>query len=382
MPSLVQKIVNFAKKPRLAYEPLIDIRIFKNNILHNLSAYRTRYPTLGFAPVLKSNGYGHGLTEMGKILDDSHCPFLVVDSFFEALKLRQEFVKTPILILGYTTLQQISQRVVNNCSIVITSVTQLKMIAKNLHHPQPFHLKLDTGMYRQGILPAEAPEAMRLIRQNPRILLEGICSHLPDAENTDTDFTKRQINTWNELSATFRKEFPTIKYWHLTATAGVDLTKTIDTNICRLGMGLYGINLSPRERLDLKPALRMGTKVSGVKRAPKGAEVGYDRTHTLVRDTILATIPVGYYEGVDRRLSNKGVIAIHGIFCPIIGRVSMNITTVDAGAVPGIGLEDEAVIMSERPEDPNSVEHIAAACHTRAHEILIHIPWYLRRTVT
>ena len=166
----LKKIISQIKKPRIKYDPLIEVKISKDNLLHNLHQYQSSSLGLKFIPVLKSNAYGHGLVEVAGILDHEACDFLAVDSFYEALKLRQSKIRSNILVLGYTTLEQLNQGVVGGCSFVITSLDQLVYISNHLHYAQKFHLKIDTGMCRQGILPEQTDGAIQLIKKNSNII--------------------------------------------------------------------------------------------------------------------------------------------------------------------------------------------------------------------
>lgn len=377
---LADKIWGYWSRPHLNYQPLIEVRIFKDALAHNLDVYRKKYPALAFAPVLKSNAYGHGLAVVAKILDKENIPFFVVDSFYEALTLRQHGIKSKILILGYVSAEQIFQNVVKNTSIGITSLEQLKMVADNLKSPKSFHLKIDTGMNRQGVSLAEVPEAIGVIKANRNFILEGLCTHLAQAVE-DSDLTKKQIANWQAASQIFKENFSSIKYWHVAASAGVLLEQKIFANVARLGWGLYGLDVWPQAGLNLRPALELRSVVGGVKKIAAGECVGYDGTFTAERPLIAATLPLGYNEGVDRRLSNKGWVKIRDSFCPIIGRVSMNITTVDASGVGGIKLNEAAIMISADAGDRNSAVNIAKLCDCLPLEILIHIPSYLRRKV-
>jgi len=361
----------------------MEILISKGNLIHNLEEFKKISPKDGVAPVLKSNAYGHGLIQVARILDNEQTPFLVVDSYFEALTLRTEKIKSPILIIGYTLSENIHNNNLKNVAFTITSPDQLRELSANLKKTGVFHLKIDTGMNRQGVRIEDTDESVRLIKSNKNIILEGICSHFADASNLDTTFTKKQIGGWNLTVKKFCAEFPNLKYKHLSATGGHPFSQEIDANVSRLGLGLYGIAPGPRLAglLDLKPVLAMKSLVSGIKEVKAGESVGYDLLYKAEKNIKVATIPAGYYENVDKRLTNKGILKIKGIDCPIVGRVSMNITTVDVGAVPDLKLNDEVLIVSNKSEDKNSVENIAKICGTSTYEILIHFPRQIRRTV-
>ncbi len=368
-------------KPRAKYQPLIEVRVFKDSLLHNLQTYKQAYPRLQFAPVLKSNAYGHGLEQVGKILDAQGCPFFMVDSFYEALTLRQHGVKNKILILGYNREEQILNNKLKNCSFGIIDFEQLKIITTKLNKPQTFHLKIDTGMHRQGITADNIMPAIKLIKQNPNFILEGLCSHLADADNGSPAFTDEQITAWNQAAEQFKHTFPKITYFHLGNTAGASHSAKTTANVNRLGIGLYGINPSPSVSLDLKPALEIVSVISSLKNLPVGERVGYGLTYRAGQPVRLATVPVGYNEGVDRRLSNKGSFKIGKVFCPLAGRVSMNMSSIDVSPVPEVKIGDEVLVISADENDQNSVENLAKLCGCIPYEILVHIPQHLRRVI-
>lgn len=379
--SRVKKIFHRLTAPRVGYQPLIEVRIFKAAILHNLAEYQRHYPKLNFAPVLKSNAYGHGLTQVASILDKQGLPFFMVDTFFEALVLRREGIKTKIVILGYIRDEQILNNQLKNVSFGVIDFEQLKNIISKLNKPRSFHLKIDTGMHRHGILTGRADQAIKLIKSNPNFIFEGICTHFADADAGSKEFTGKQISSWNEQAKLFRQEFPALKYFHASNTAGSHYSTAIDQNVGRIGIGLYGINTSPFKKLELKPALEMRSIISSLKTINAGEKVGYGITFESKQPTIVATVPVGYTEGIDRRLSNKGYFKLGDVFCPLVGRVSMNISSIDVSAVRNAKLEDEVVVISNHQADKNSVESMARLCDCLPYEILVHIPAHLRKVI-
>jgi alanine racemase len=377
----ISKVGRAIFKPRLDYAPLIEVRVYKEALLHNLSAYSQKHPKLKFAPVIKSNAYGHGLIQVAKILDSQDLPFLMVDSFYEALTLRQHGIKTKILILGYNRPEQIFQTSVKDVSVGIISLEQLVMVCSLLKRKKQFHLKIDTGMHRQGILQNEIAKAIGLINSNPHFILEGICTHFADADNESSSFTQLQIEDWNKTVKIFKDNFPQLKFWHATASAGAFYADSVDANVGRLGLGLYGINPSPLEQIDLRPALEMVSVISTVKKISSGEKVGYGITFESESPMIVATVPVGYNEGVDRRLSNSGVFLIKDISCPLVGRVSMNISSIDVTQAANVKAGDEVTVISRNRLEKNSVENIAKFCGCIPYEILVRIPAHLRRVI-
>jgi alanine racemase len=391
----IRKIFNKIASPKIDYKPLIEVRVFRDNLLHNLRQYQQKYPSLRFAPVIKSNAYGHGMVEVAKILEGATLspalpqrgrgadvvPFFMVDSFYEALVLRRAGIKTKILVLGYCREEQLLSARLKGVSFGIIDLQILKNLAAKLKTPLSIHLKIDTGMHRQGILVSEADEAIATIKKNKNIILEGICSHFADADGADSSFTDKQIETWNRIAGIFKTAIPSIKYFHTSATAGTHYADKISANISRLGIGLYGINPSLLDNIDLRPALEVVSLISSIKHIPAGEKVGYGLAFESSRPTIVATVPVGYNEGVDRRLSNRGFFKVRDAFCPIAGRVSMNISSMDVSEVTDIKIGEPVVVISSRRSDKNSVENLAKLCGCIPYEILVHIPQNLRRVI-
>lgn len=379
---MVKKLFRFLRDWRFRHTPLVEITISKERLLGNLRFFQKNNPGLGIAPVLKSNAYGHGLALVAKIVDKEKIPFLVVDSYHEALVLRNEGIRSKILIIGYTPLDNVLKQKLKNVAFTIVSLEQLQEVSKNLKRPARFHLKIDTGMHRQGLLPESVNYVLSLIRNNPSIIVEGICSHLADADGPRSEFTKGQIKTWNEVAKRFKKEFPGILYFHLSATGGASYSKEMTANVLRLGIGLYGIDPSEDARINsLKPALEMKSVISGTKMIEKGEYAGYNITFIAPKKMRIATIPAGFYEGVDRRLSNKGFVKIGDKFCPIVGRVSMNITTIDVSEVTSVTLNTPVTIISNNYSDKNSIEESAKLAGTSPYDLLVHIQQGLRRRV-
>lgn len=365
------------------YAPIVEVAVSRSRLLHNLHEYQNKYPRLRFAPVLKSNAYGHGLVEVAEILDKESIAFLVLDSLYEALVLRSRGIKSKILIIGYTEVGNMVSSRLAGASFAVTSLEQLKELAVKAHNKIKIHLKIDTGMNRQGLEIGELDEVKKILKGSEYLILEGICSHLSDADGDDRAFTREQIGKWNKTVSFFKKEFPEIEFFHLSNTAGAAYVGDIDANVGRLGLGLYGINASPREKLELEPVLEMRSVVSSVREVKIGESVGYNAGFVASKNMKAATVPTGYFEGVDRRLSNRGFFKIGATFCPIVGKVSMNITSIDVSGISRneVKLGTPVTIISRENEDKNSAQNLAELCDTIPYEILVHIPQHLRRTV-
>lgn len=363
------------------YPSLISIYISKSALLHNYNVFTSHHPGIRVAPVLKSNAYGHGLNLVASVLQDTDAPFFVVDSLYEARLLKKHTIKKQILVIGYTHPEAIAEASSNNIVCTITSLAGLRTLCELKPKKLSIHLKIDTGMHRQGVLPTELEECMALIEAHSNLTLSGICTHFADADSSDTLNTEAQISTWNKVVEILQKKFPRITHVHIGGTAGFHFTQKATCTVLRVGLGMYGINPSPHQNLDLKPALAFHTIISGVKEIPAGAHVGYSYTYTADKPMRIATIPVGYYEGLDRRLSNCGSVLVLGIPCPIIGRVSMNITSIDVSHIPHCAPGTDVVVISSNPKDQNSIVQIAQNTGTIPYEMFVHIPTQLKRVL-
>lgn len=365
---------------RFPYRPLVEVVIHKDNLLHNLRVFEEAYPDVAIAPVLKANAYGHGLRDVASVFEhERNIPFFVIDSYHEALILRNEGINKPLVLLGYVPVENIVDSRLAQVSFGITSMDQLKAIAEQLDRAQAFHLKVDTGMHRQGISPDDIEEASNIVMSNSNISIVGLCSHFADADGEDESFSKSQLSQWKNVVEKSKQMFSDIEHYHLANTAGTHLDEY--SNVARVGIGLYGIDTQARRNLSLKSVLEMCTVISGVKKLQTGDTVGYNNTFVASRDITIATIPVGYYEGVDRRLSDNGSVFVRGKQCAIVGRVSMNITTIDVSDIPDVKLDDSVLIISVDKNQKNSVESIAKNTDVLPYEVLVRIPSTLRRVV-
>lgn len=378
---MIRKIIRKLREKRFNYEPLVKIVLDGDRIVKNFRAFQSLRSGTQVAPVLKSNAYGHGLLLVGKKLDKEKPPFFVVDSYHEALMLKNEGIKSDILVLGYTFPKNILNAKRNDIVFGINTWEQLQEIAGTLSNTKRFHLKIDTGMHRQGILIENLDRAIQLILKNPHIVLEGACSHFADADVSGSEITRAQISLWNDVVGKIKNTFPNILYSHIEATAGTRYGNAVQGNVVRVGLGIYGIDNGEKRNINISPVLRMESIVVGIKNLRKGECVGYNATFCADRDMTIATVPVGYFEGVDRRLSQKGFFKIKNIYCPIIGRVNMNMTSVDISGVEGVKEGDSVEIVSDMAGDKNSIESMARVCETIPYDILVGIPERIRRTI-
>lgn len=366
--------------------PLIEVGISKEALLHNLHTYQAAYPDALLAPVLKSNAYGHDLGLIARALDTEKIAFFMVDSLYEARRLRGAGVRSRIVVMGYVRPQDIAGSSLRDVDFAITDIEQLRTLAHIVRSPRRLHIKLDTGMHRQGIQSENLEEAVALLKGNPHLYVVGACSHFADADTEGSAHAQRQLTRWKEALSVLTREFLTIEYKHFAATKGVRFAHEAGTNVARLGIGLYGFDTAPGGASRLRPVLELRSIIGELRTIPAGESVGYNATYTAFRETKVATIPAGYFEGIDRRLSNEGQVSVQGVLCPIIGRISMNMTAIDVTEVPQVAVGDTVTLISRDLSLPNAVPQIAKAISNEEYReseyvVLVHIPQHLKRVL-
>lgn len=370
---------------RREYKHLNTIKVSRSSLLYNHKALQKLHPQCGICPVLKSNAYGHGLKEVAPVFDSMNCPFLVVDSLYEAYELHKLKVKTPILIMGYTNRINFTVKQLPFSVAVFDLDT-----ARTLNKFQPgckIHLFVDTGMCREGVSIHDLPDFVQELKELKNLNVVGLCSHFADADNP-----KNQRNVDNQI-AIFRKALMILKEYginpvwrHISASAGSYKIFENEFNMFRIGFAHYGI--SPLEDKDkfncsvhLRPALEFTTTLAQIKTVGKGSLVGYNCTFKTSRETVLGLLPAGYYDGVDRNLSNNGYVKIRNKYFPIIGKVSMNMTVIDITELKNPKIGESVIVYSAINDDRNSVSNTSKAVGKIPYEILIHLAESLHRVI-
>lgn len=380
--STVNKIIRRFEKE---YETLNLIEISEENLIHNYELFQKLFPNQEIWPVIKSNAYGHGIDQISQIYLKIKPNYLIVDGYDEALRIWQTF-NSPTLSIGHTYPHNLKNMKLKNYTLTVYDMDIINELAK-LDERVKIHLKINTGMNRQGIRHDEIPKFIKAIQSSPNLELEGILSHLADADSCDNSYTEKQNKEFKKSVALVHKLCPTIKYTHIGASAGAPKTQNLPTNALRIGRGLFGIN--PYSSVDnplhkkfnkLHPVMRLTSTIVHTLEVKKGEKVGYSCTFTAPRKTRIGLLPLGYYEGIDRRLSSKGFIKWKSKFLPIVGRVCMNLTLIDL-TDSNAQKFDQVEVFSPVAEDKNSIENIAKTCDTSAYDILVKISDRTRRRV-
>lgn len=362
------KLLSFFQK---RYYPLNTVEVSKTAIKKNYYYLSKLSNDIMVAPVLKSDAYGHGLKNVAKILDYVGAPFFCVDSLHEAYELAKIGVKTPILIMGYINPENL--RVKNlPFSYAVYDKEIIDAISKYQKNAV-IHIFVDTGMNREGISLNGLPNFVKYIKSFTSIRVEGLMSHLGAANNKKE--TKKQLASFEKAKEIVHKAGFHPNWFHIASSSGLlhqtDYKNKIG-NLARCGISIYGIDPEGKDK-SLQPALKLKTTLNQIKLLEKGKQVGYDFTFTAKKDMTMGILPMGYFDGIDRRLSSKGFVEIKDRYCPIIGRVSMNLTTIDIGSVENPQVGDEVIVYSNKTQDKNSILNSSILANTIPYTLLVNI---------
>jgi alanine racemase len=370
------------------------IEIDRARLKSNLAEFRKLIgPSTALMVVVKANAYGHGLEAVAAAIAED-ADWLGVNCADEAISLTQVGIEKPIAILGHTALDQIELVVRNGYRQVLYRLDlaiALSAAAAKFRTTAKVHLKIETGTNRQGIAMGDLEGFVSTVSRLPAIEIEGVYTHFANIEDTlDPAFARAQVDRFLNALAVIKRLGGHPSQVHASATAGALLYPDMEFSMVRVGIGAYGIwpsretQIAARERgrqLSLAPILTWKTRVAQVKSIQTGDYVGYGLTYQARRPMQVVVLPVGYYDGYDRELSNSGRVLIHGQHVPVIGRVAMNMTMLDVTDT-GAQVDEEVVLLGRQGNAEIRVEELAEKIGTIPYEVVSRInPLIERRLV-
>lgn len=359
------------------------IEVDQSAIAENFSALRETAAPARVMPVIKADAYGHGAVDVARHLVDQtemrNPPTLVVALVEEGVRLREAGIKAPILILGgaYGTAHRdvVAYRltpVVSACADVVQFAAAAGDAAIELH------LNVDTGMGRLGVPTEQLTSLFESCRDQPNVRIGGIMTHFASAA-IDLDYTRGQLQRFTEALGTWRAVYSRVDdhafdtpIVHAANSAATFLWPAARFDAVRCGLALYGYGPNRAYPAPLRPALRWVSQVAHVRRVPVGGRVGYEGTFCATRDSRIATVPVGYGDGLSRALSNRGAMLVQGQRCPIVGTISMDLTTIDVTDVPA-AVGDRVILIGSQGCESQSAWELAEASGTIPYEVLTSI---------
>jgi len=368
--------------------PIERVEIAKRALVGNIGEFRRLIgPRRKFLAVVKANAYGHGLLEVAGIAVAAGVDWLGVNSVEEGTALRRAGIEAPVLVLGYAPFDSLEEAVAGDLRLTVynrETIVRLAVLAVRLHRTVRLHIKVETGTWRQGVDPKDLAAFVRDIRSRPGLAVEGLSSHFANIEDTTKhDYPRRQLAVYRSAIRDLEAGGPRIPLRHMSCTASTILFPEPGFNLARVGIGLYGLwpsketylscLLDRKEPLSLEPVLSWKAGIAQIKKVPAGADIGYGCTYRTTRPTKLAVVPVGYYDGYDRGLSNAAHVLVRGRRAPVRGRVAMDFFMADVTDVPGAGLEDQVTLLGADGRERITAEDLAALAGTISYEILARI---------
>ena len=348
--------------------------------LENYKYFRSLLePQTKLLVLVKANAYGHGAVEFGAMMQRAGADYLAVAYPVEGLELRRNGISLPIIVLTAGT-DFYPEIIETRLEPSIPNLYSLRAFVEQLREldlkDYPIHIKLDTGMHRLGFMTGELPELIDYLKETPEVKVKSVFSHLCVAEDPDQDaFTLGQIELFQKNAQALSDGIGYMPMRHILNSAGIERFPQYQMDMVRLGIGIYGVSAVPGKKLT--PVASLKCKVLQVKQLGPGDTVGYGRWGRAKEGTVIATIPVGYADGIDRHLGcGAASFSLNGQRVPTIGNICMDMCMLDVTGVPA-AVGDTVTVFGEDP----TVEELASILGTIPYEILSSVPRRIERMV-
>lgn len=325
--------------------------------------------------VVKADGYGHGAEATARTAIEAGADYLGVAFADEAIALREAGIEAPILILGHSTARAIEAAVRQRIAIAVSSQDMwddVVSVAAGLGNQAIVHLKVDTGMARLGFQPEEML-AFCLKRSHPLVTIEGILTHFADADNPDPSFTRSQFERFVSMTTQLADHGIHIPIKHCCNSAAAMRFPEMHMDMARIGIAMYGLSPLTGAQLPSYPlleAMQLKTSISYIKKVKENRPVSYGLTYTTTEESTIATLPIGYADGLSRQLSNNGFALVRGIRVPIIGRVCMDQTMIDVTSLPDVRTGDEVTLFGRSGSERIAIHEVASRMGTISYEVI------------
>ncbi len=352
------------------------VEVDLGNLTHNWREIRRLVgPQVKILQVVKADAYGHGAIEVSNIALQNGATHLGVANADEGVQLRVGGIEAPVIILSPSIESEIPEIIKYNLTPSVSDIgfaRELNRRLKKAGMKLPIHIEVDTGMGRGGTLYSEAFDMIREVSGLPQLNLEGIFTHLSSSEVENDEYNQMQWELFKDLLEKLERSGISFPIKHMANSGGVLNFSRFHLDMVRPGIMSYGIYPSPEleAKAKLLPVMSFKTRVMLLKEFPAGHGIGYNRTYVTKGPTRIATIPVGYGDGYGRILSNRSEVLIRGKRAPVVGRVSMDMCTVDVTHIAGCEIGDEVVLLGRQGKEYISANEIAEKAQTISYEIL------------
>lgn len=349
-----------------------------DNLAFNMREIRKIAKSENIIGVVKADAYGHGALDVAPVLLENGATGLAVAVVSEGIELRRGGIEAPIMVLGFTSPSLIEDLLKYDIEQTVFSLDyarELSRIACNKHKVAKIHIALDTGMGRIGFLPNEKSlQEVEEISKLPNIEIIGMFSHFSTADEKDKDYTFYQLKQFNDFYEALKKRNVNIKMRHIANSAAVMELPETHFEAVRPGIILYGYYPSEevdRSRLKLKPVMELKTNIAHIKTVPSGQYISYGRKFQSSRESIIATLPVGYADGYTRLLFNKAKVIVNGKLAPVVGRICMDQCMIDITDIEGeVKVGDEVILIGEKDGVKVDADDIANMLGTISYEVI------------
>lgn len=355
-------------------------------LAHNVAQVRQRLLSPSeILAVVKADAYGHGAVVISQTLVQLGIPRLGVATLQEGIALREAGIRAPILVMGALFANQFSDMIAHRLTPVVydrETAAGFAGCAGSKSEPYPVHVKVDTGMGRLGLSPEEVLSLLQSSSFRGPLRVEGLMTHLADADSQDSSYTRTQITRFSSVVTQLKAAGVQVPLVHAANSAAILCHPSAHFTVVRPGIMLYGYHTTPLrdDALELKPVLTLTTNVVQVRRVAPGESVSYNRTFIASRPSRIAVLPIGYADGYSRALSNRGAVLIGGRRAPVVGRVCMDMTMVDVTDIPEVKPGHEAVLIGRQGNMQITAADLAAWLSTIPYEVLCSIgPRVIRR---
>lgn len=326
--------------------------------------------------VVKADAYGHGAVQCSKRLEAEGVHWLGVSSIDEGIELRNAGLRAPLLCFGGFAPGQAAEIVRHDITPVVfdlARVEELNTLALEFGRTVKVHVKIDTGMGRVGVPFRDTVVWADQLQGLKGLNVEGLMTHFAAADDPTDDLTNAQMRRFAEAVSIFHEKGFRPSIIHMANSPGTIAFKDSRSSLVRIGGLLYGLgdDVIPKGSAcpKLKPVMTVLTRIAFIKRVTEGDSIGYGRTFMARRDSLIATLPIGYHDGLRRALSNKADVIVKGRLAPIVGRISMDWTTIDITDIAGVKCDDEVTIIGKAGQAKVTAETLARACDTISYEI-------------
>lgn len=361
---------------KIVHETVLEVDL--SALVNNFNYFRSFLsPGSKIMSMVKANAYGSGDIEVARTLQQNGCDYLAVAVADEGVALRKEGIHIPIVVMNpeLNSFQKIFEF---NLEPEVYSFTLLeKMISEACRQgivDYPIHVKIDTGMHRLGFEPKDVDKLIEVIKTQKSVRIRSVFSHLVGSDDAAFDsFTLQQINTFSEVKERISKAFKHKILAHILNSAGIERFSQYQFDMVRLGIGHYGMSATGH---TLEEVCTLKTNILQIRKVSASDTIGYSRKGTLSRDSIIGAIPIGYADGLNRKLGNRnGAVLVNGVLAPIVGNICMDVCMIDLTDVPNVKEGDTVIIFGKG----NPIQGIADKLGTISYEVLANISTRVKR---